>query len=112
MLQDLFIYELKVITCSGLLLLYYRIALRNRRFHYYNRFYLLSTILLGMVLPLMHLEWFTLNTNSSKTIHVFNIINSTAGEEINFASGSSFSWQQVLLYTLLLIGAMMMLTLF
>jgi hypothetical protein len=45
-------YLLKVIMCSALLFVYYRIALRNKVFHQWNRFYLLLGVLLSLVLPL------------------------------------------------------------
>ena len=55
----LFIYILKAILVSGILLGYYWIGLRNTRFHYYNRFYLVGAVLLSLVLPLLDLQWFS-----------------------------------------------------
>lgn len=46
-------YLLKVIICSGILYGYYLLALRNRIFHHWNRYYLLATILLSLLLPLI-----------------------------------------------------------
>ena len=46
-------YLLKVIICSGILYGYYLLALRNRLFHHWNRYYLLATILLSLLLPLI-----------------------------------------------------------
>lgn len=46
-------YLLKVIICSGILYGYYLLALRNRIFHYWNRYYLLAVILLSLLLPLI-----------------------------------------------------------
>jgi len=46
-------YLLKVIICSGLLYFYYLLALRNKRFHQYNRWYLLSVIGLSFIIPLI-----------------------------------------------------------
>jgi N-acetylmuramoyl-L-alanine amidase len=45
------LYLGKVILCSGILLGYYWLFLRNRRFHHYNRFYLQATLLLSVILP-------------------------------------------------------------
>ncbi len=44
-------YCLKVIICSGLLYGYYLLALRNNRFHQWNRFYLLAIVLISFTLP-------------------------------------------------------------
>ncbi len=46
-------YILKVITCSIILHGYYLLFLRNKVFHSYNRFYLLSLIALSITLPLV-----------------------------------------------------------
>ncbi len=40
-MTPLLAYLAKVIICSGILYAYYHIALRNNRFHQWNRFYLL-----------------------------------------------------------------------
>lgn len=47
------LYLGKVVLCSGILLGYYWLFLRNRRFHHYNRFYLQATLLLSVLLPLI-----------------------------------------------------------
>ena len=44
-------YLLKVVICSGLLFLYYHVALRNKLFHQWNRFYLLAAIVLSLTVP-------------------------------------------------------------
>ncbi|MES2774826.1 MAG: N-acetylmuramoyl-L-alanine amidase [Bacteroidota bacterium] len=49
-------YCLKVIFCSAVLLGYYRLALRNNRFHQWNRYYLLAATVLPFVLPLMKIS--------------------------------------------------------
>jgi len=38
---------------------YYRLALKDNKFHYYNRFYLLGTLILSLAIPLLDLHWFT-----------------------------------------------------
>ena len=57
-------YLLKVIICSGLLFCYYHIALRNKIFHQWNRFYLLATIVLSLTIPCLE---FNLWTNSKES---------------------------------------------
>jgi N-acetylmuramoyl-L-alanine amidase len=51
-------YLLKVAVCSAVLLLYYYVALRNKLFHQWNRFYLLSTIILSISIPCFSFTWF------------------------------------------------------
>jgi N-acetylmuramoyl-L-alanine amidase len=49
------LYLGKVMLCSGILLSYYWLFLRNRRFHHYNRFYLQATLLLSVILPFIRI---------------------------------------------------------
>ena len=49
------LYLAKVVLASALLFGYYRLFLRNRFFHQYNRYYLLGATLASLILPLIHL---------------------------------------------------------
>lgn len=52
-------YLLKVIICSGVLTAYYWLALRNKIFHQWNRFYLLAAVVLSLTLPLLQFQlWY------------------------------------------------------
>lgn len=51
-------YLLKVIMCSGILCGYYYVALRNNIFHRWNRFYLLASMALALMVPLMKINIF------------------------------------------------------
>ena len=44
-------YLLQVVLCSGILYGYYLLALRNKVFHHWNRYYLLATVGLSLLLP-------------------------------------------------------------
>ena len=57
--QDFLLYMLKISLLAGLFLGYYWIALRNKRFHYYNRFYLLASIVFSLLIPLLRFDWIT-----------------------------------------------------
>ncbi len=56
-MQQLLPYLVKSVLVSGVLTTYYVIALRNRRFHAYNRYYLLSVLVISLLLPLVHIPW-------------------------------------------------------
>ena len=49
-------YLFKVFICSGVLVGYYWLALRNKVFHQYNRFYLLASVLLSLLVPLIEIN--------------------------------------------------------
>jgi N-acetylmuramoyl-L-alanine amidase len=109
MLQQISIYLLKVICISGLLFLYYHVALRNKQFHYYNRFYLLLAVVLSIVLPFVQLQWFTFFTSSPQTIHLYKIVYGKGEEDIVLNTSFSFNWQQIALYFLAAISGCLLL---
>ncbi len=49
-------YLLKVLIVSGILTGYYYLALKDKVFHKWNRFYLLFTVLLSLVLPFISID--------------------------------------------------------
>jgi TonB family protein len=51
----LLIYLSKVIICSAVLYGYYHIALRNNRFHQWNRYYLVLITLISLLTPLLQI---------------------------------------------------------
>lgn len=56
--QIVITYILKTILISGIFLAYYWIALRDKKFHYYNRFYLLTASIMSLVIPLLKFDRF------------------------------------------------------
>ena len=63
-MEAIFLYFGKMIICSAVMSAYYLVFLRDKTFHHYNRFYLLSTVILSLLLPLLKLEYFTIETDS------------------------------------------------
>lgn len=108
-MQAILIYLLKVIVCSGLLLSYYWIALRNKQFHQYNRFYLLSTVLLSLLLPLLRLEWFTVQSENETAIRFMQTMYS--GDIPVTAQNPALSWQQLTAAFLILSFAVLLIRL-
>src|SRR5450432_2498898 len=74
-------YLLKVIMCSGILCGYYYAALRNKIFHRWNRFYLLASVILALVVPLMKINIFQRpDTDKGTVVRMLQTINN--GDEI------------------------------
>ncbi len=67
-------YLLQVILCSGILYGYYLLLLQNKRFHQYNRFYLLLSVLLSIVIPLLEYKLPTGNVTDTDYIMLQNIL--------------------------------------
>ncbi|PWN67397.1 M56 family metallopeptidase [Chryseobacterium oncorhynchi] len=63
-MEAILLYFGKLILCSGVMFLYYRLSLKDKTFHHYNRFYLLAAILISLLLPLIKVEDFTIEVNS------------------------------------------------
>lgn len=76
-------YLLKVILCSGILFFYYHVALRNKVFHQWNRFYLLAAVVLSLVLPLVQVTFLfetTDQSNAAALLRSFQQANNTLEE--------------------------------
>lgn len=54
-MKALLFYLLQVIICSGLLYGYYHFFLRNKKFHQYNRYYLLLTVIASICIPFLQI---------------------------------------------------------
>ncbi len=63
-METLILYLAKVILTSGVMFCYYRLFLKDRTFHHYNRFYLLIVLLVSLLLPLLRIDYFTVEVNS------------------------------------------------
>ena len=57
--QIMITYILKTILISSVFIAYYWIALRDKKFHYYNRFYLLTASVMSFIIPLLKLNWYS-----------------------------------------------------
>jgi beta-lactamase regulating signal transducer with metallopeptidase domain len=93
--QTILLYILKSIFISGLFLGYYWMALRNKSFNYYNRFYLLLSMAGSFIIPLFNFNWFTIDKQampvSPETFQYLTL-------QIAPARTSTVSWQSVVLY--------------
>lgn len=59
-MEAVFVYLGKMILTSGLMFGYYHLLLKDKTFHHYNRFYLLATLVISLLLPLLKIGYFTL----------------------------------------------------
>ncbi len=69
--MPLLIYFLKMSVCSGLFYLFYVLFLRRLTFFRINRFYLLITLLLSIVIPIFHFNVLR-NIERSETTHEYS----------------------------------------
>jgi bacteriorhodopsin len=52
------LYITKVFIASGILFGYYWLFLRNKKFHHYNRFYLLAALIIPIVISFISIPVF------------------------------------------------------
>ena len=101
-------YLVKAIIVSSIFMTYYWFALRNKKFHYYNRFYLLSASIISLILPLFNFDWFLIEEpviyGSSEVLQfVLPIATSTSTNDfewMDFIMMGSFLITMALLITL------------
>ena len=116
--MSLLVYLLKVILVSAIFFGYYRLFLRNKRFHHYNRFFLLSALLLSIVLPFIRIPLLYQPENpvNEAVYRTVSVINSDYGEdelamtEAPVVSESLFTLVNSI-YLVYAIGALFLLTL-
>lgn len=63
-MKSLFFYLLQVIVVSGILYAYYHVALRNKKFHQYNRFYILAATLASILIPFLNIPVYFTNDDA------------------------------------------------
>lgn len=103
--QTILLYVLKSVFISGILLGYYWIALRNKNFNFYNRFYLLLSMACSMVIPLFNFNWYSIEKKDLPVPNeTFNFITT----QITNTNATSFSWQDVVLYTAVSISLLLL----
>jgi hypothetical protein len=88
-------YLLNVILCSGLLFGYYLIALRNKKFHQYNRFYLLLTVALSVIIPLLKIQFWDEAAQQPSLIKLLTSMSATEdyARQITFKEASVWDWE-------------------
>ena len=111
--MEIFItYMLKVTAISAILFGYYLLFLRNKRFHFYNRFYLLATIVFSALAPLI--MYIDLNnwTNNTSPIQMLTAITTNENYLENVVVTSStktFSFHVLFFSILFLVSAILLL---
>ncbi|MET0394878.1 MAG: M56 family metallopeptidase [Chitinophagaceae bacterium] len=99
-------YLIKAIVASGLLYGYYLLALRNKKFHAYNRFYLLAAVILSLIIPFAGFGWLSVDAPQHSGLGgVVNSIQSPATNQLftvsNLLAGAGILVSLFLLFLLL-----------
>ncbi len=92
-------YFFKVMLCTAAFFGYYLIALRNKKFHQYNRFYLLFSVAASWLIPLLKFQIGVEQKVQQPIYQVFTYI-AESNAALEFEStqqvATSFNWMQLL----------------
>jgi hypothetical protein len=67
-MNSLFYYIIQVIICSGILYGYYHLALRNKKFHLYNRYYLLGAVFISITIPFLNIPVYFIASSEKPSV--------------------------------------------
>jgi hypothetical protein len=106
------LYLLKVMICSGVLFLYYYLALRNKLFHQWNRFYLLAATVISLVAPIVQVTIMHQTDEPAKAIQMLQVFESAGGylEEVTISGRPSISTDQWLMMGYIIISGVFLIT--
>ena len=101
--MNLLIYMLKVILVAAVFYSYYGLFLRNKKFHHYNRYYLLSITLISVTLPFINIPISSLSglPANNTTSRMLSVITGSKWEDevkINATQNfmhAVFTWQHI-----------------
>lgn len=103
-------YFLQVIFCSAVMMGYYWLVLRDKKFHQYNRFYLLSVLLCSWIIPLIKIQFTKPVSSGVQVINFLSIVADNNAEiDANLAKNSyQFTWEGFAIASYFLIAAIML----
>ncbi len=103
------LYITKVFIASGILFGYYWLFLRNKKFHHYNRFYLLAALIVPIVISFISIPVFSDPDNTVKEV-LFQTITTIRPEPLNqtdsladITLGYGWGWKALLFAAYLIV---------
>lgn len=105
-------YFLQVLLCSAIMMGYYWIVLRNKKFHQYNRFYLLSVAILSWIVPLIKIQWTSGFSDNERVIRFLTVVadNNTEIESVVKSKGFHWSMESLLSILYISVGGFLLIT--
>ncbi|MCT4328372.1 peptidase m56 blar1 [Elizabethkingia anophelis] len=97
--METLLYFGKMLLCSAIMWGYYLLFLKDKTFHHYNRFYLLATILISLLLPLLKVEYFTIETDNRLFLLLQNFSIQTVSHKTD-----GIDWKNIALFALLAVS--------
>lgn len=103
-------YFLQVIFCSAVMMGYYWLVLRDKKFHQYNRFYLISVLIMSWIIPLIKIQWAKPVASDAQVINFLSIVADNNAEiDASLAKTSyQLTWEGFAVAAYCLIAAVML----
>src|SRR5947209_4631676 len=104
-------FILKCSICSGILFTYYLIALKNKQFHQWNRFYLLFTVFMALLIPIIHIPYLAYTSSKiSENAPLLNVVQSANIylEDVGTSSHQTINFDQLLFFGYIFISIFLM----
>lgn len=110
-MELVFLYILKMIGYSGALISYYFLFLRNKQYHQYNRYYLLLSIVLSLVLPFANIpvSWMSVPSQTTFYHQALDVI-AISGFGFSEESKNDFNWGSIMLLFYLIVTVFLLLS--
>lgn len=89
---EILMYLLKSTILSGIFYSYYTLFLKNTIYHVYNRFYLLASMALSLVIPFFRMSMFTISQEDVAGTQVLIYLTQISSAPV---PESSFSWELI-----------------
>lgn len=92
-------YLLQMIACSGILYSYYHFFLRNKKFHQYNRYYLLTATFISLIIPFLKIPVYISGAGNSvqKVLLDYNYYIMPEVIVISSSKSSLINWEWMLM---------------
>jgi hypothetical protein len=87
-MKPVILYLVQVIIASGILYAYYHFALRNKKFHQYNRFYLLLAAVVSVLVPFLNIPVYFSADGDDKTVF-FSTLQGMSGQDFVVKAGAA-----------------------
>lgn len=82
-MREITLYLIQVAAASGIFYAYYHFVLRNKKFHRYNRFYLLAASIISLVIPFLNIPLYFTETQqqSSALLQTLTVVSGSEYEQ-------------------------------
>jgi len=106
-MEGIYTFIIKSLLVSGIMTAYYWFVLRNKKFHYYNRFYLIGSMLLSILVPFADFKWYAVPQPASVSAQQMMQLIGQPGRIV--ITDSAFTWERIFFYAVATVSLLLLL---